>query len=98
MALQTPVITTTNVTKPQEGLFAITFRMVATDNVQALPGLDVSFSVNYKPGNNEIVDKENEVVAFFQGEIDRYGSRMVIATSPTLATVKNSIASRLVVT
>lgn len=98
MALQTPAITTTSVTKPQEGLFGITFRMVAEDNVQALPGLDVSFSINFKPGHNEIVDKENDVVEFFQEEIDRYQSRMVIATSVALATVRNSIASRLVVT
>ena len=96
MALQTPVVTVTDVTEPQSKLYKISFRMVSTDNTAGLPGLDMPYTINYKHGN-DVGDKVALVTKYFQEKIDRYQNAVEIFEAPALTTAISSIQSGLVV-
>lgn len=96
MALQSTTITVTGVTEPQAKLYRIIFHMVIDDNTAGLPGLDESYTVNYKQGN-DVTDKVAEVVKVFQEKIDRYKNAVAVFESAGLATAVSSIQSGLVV-
>lgn len=96
MALQTPTVSVTGVTEPQEKLYKIAFRMVATDDTAGLTGLDEMYVTNYKKDNN-IADKVAEVTKHFQEKIDRYQNAIGIYETPALATAVISIQTGLVV-
>lgn len=96
MALQSAAITITGVTEPQARLYRIIFHMVVDDDTAGLPGLDVTYPINYKHGN-DVAGKVTEVVKFFQEKIDRYKNAVVVFESAALTTAVSSIQSGLVV-
>lgn len=96
MALQTPMVTRANVTEPQHDLYKITFMMVADDDTPGFPGLDESYTINYKRGN-DVGLKVAEVIKVFQEKIDRYQRAATVAVSVPLATAVSSIQNGLVV-
>jgi hypothetical protein len=96
MALGIPVITVTGVTESQAKLFRISFRMAAIDDDSNLSGIDVSYTINYKQGNN-VSAKVGEIVEFFQEQIDRYKNSVGIWGSSQLVTALTSISAGLVV-
>ena len=96
MALQAPSVSVTNVTEPQAGLYKISFRMLSTDDAPGYPGLDESYTVNYKQGN-DVSLKVAEVTKMFQLKIDRYQRAAAVAGSAGLTSAISSIQSGLVV-
>lgn len=95
MALQTPVLTVEKITIPQKSLFVITFRMVSTDDTAGFEGIDTTYTVRFRPGDN-VGDKTADVIAAFQLEIDDYKSAKQLQESAgmttALATITNGLA------
>ena len=97
MALTTPVITLGNrVRETQKDLYSITFIMICTDSDQTMPGLNESYSIKYRPGDNPGA-KVVEVTAYFQEKIDSYKSAVAIEKHPALATALIAIKKGLAI-
>lgn len=97
MALQAPVISLSgHVTETQKNLYNITFRMVCTDDAVGFDGLDVTYSIKYRPGDGA-GDKVVEATAFFQEKIDSYQSAAVIENHATMTAALTAIQNGLVI-
>lgn len=96
MALQTPVITVDNITIPQRSLFIITFRMVVDDDSVNFDGIDTTYSVRFRPGDN-VADKTADVIATFQSVIDDYDSAKQLQERAEMTTALATITNGLVV-
>jgi len=97
MALQTPVITlASHVTETQKNLYNITFRMVCADDDQDMAGLDETYPLKYRPGDN-VADAVDDIIEFFQEKIDSYESAVAIETHPSMATGMTMIENGLVI-
>jgi len=97
MALQTPVVTlATHVTEKQKSLYSLSFRMVAADDDAEYDGLDVTYSINWRPGD-AAADKVIAARAYFQELIDSYKAAKVIEEHPTMGVAVAAIQTGLVI-
>lgn len=80
----------------QEKLYSEIFRMVVEDGTAGFDGIDVTYGIKYRPGDN-VGDKVAEVTAYFQNQIDIYKAAKAIEEHPQTTTAISDIQNGLVI-
>ena len=97
MALQTPEISLSgHVTETQKDLYNVTFRMVCADSDESKAGLDETYPLKYRPGDN-VGNAVADIIADFQEKIDNYRAAMAIEDHATLAAALTAVENGLVI-
>jgi hypothetical protein len=89
----TKTVTTVSVTKPQEGLFVVTYNLAVKED--GIEQLNQDFSEHYKPDQSTIGEVGTKIKNAMQKAIDKYKQEKAIKDNPQVETARVAIEAAL---